>query len=276
MRTKYALAASFIAIAFITAFTVISRMDEVYKAEQSTRRFVTPDVTTFTLTKNAANDLQMVGGEFKVTFNPATGQTTLEAITYNWHDNVYVVGSVINQAGEQHRWKNDEMVPLPHKGNGVYEGVVTFYRDDLENMYPNFTIFSCRSNTGSIPYSTATRAGWNEGRYGSEQNKLILGNNVPQSDLIRGADRKWYMQWDEQNPAETQKYFIHFDMSTNTVLTRNLKGDINGDTKIDIADAVSILNVMAESAYVPEADINHDDKVDIADFVSVLNIMAGN
>ena len=28
MRTKYALAASFIAIAFITAFTVISRMDE--------------------------------------------------------------------------------------------------------------------------------------------------------------------------------------------------------------------------------------------------------
>lgn len=254
----------------------ISRMDEVYKAEQSTRRFVTPDVTTFTLTKNAANDLQMVGGEFKVTFNPATGQTTLEAITYNWHDNVYVVGSVINQAGEQHRWKNDEMVPLPHKGNGVYEGVVTFYRDDLENMYPNFTIFSCRSNTGSIPYSTATRAGWNEGRYGSEQNKLILGNNVPQSDLIRGADRKWYMQWDEQNPAETQKYFIHFDMSTNTVLTRNLKGDINGDTKIDIADAVSILNVMAESAYVPEADINHDDKVDIADFVTVLNIMAGN
>ncbi len=254
----------------------ISRMDEVYKAEQSTRRFVTPDLTTFTLTKNAANDLQMVGGEFKVTFNPATGQTTLEAITYNWHDNVYVVGSVINQAGEQHRWKNDEMVPLPHKGNGVYEGVVTFYRDDLENMYPNFTIFSCRSNTGSIPYSTATRAGWNEGRYGSEQNKLILGNNVPQGDLIRGADRKWYMQWDEQNPAETQKYFIHFDMSTNTVLTRNLKGDINGDTKIDIADAVSVLNVMAESAYVPEADINHDDKVDIADFVSVLNIMAGN
>ena len=84
------------------------------------------------------------------------------------------------------------------------------------------------------------------------------------------------MQWDEQNPAETQKYFIHFDMSTNTVLTRNLKGDINGDTKIDIADAVSVLNVMAESAYVPEADINHDDKVDIADFVTVLNIMAGN
>ena len=249
-------------------------MDEVYKANQSTRRFVTPATNTFTLAKDAGNDLQMVGGTFNITFNPATGETKLETVEYNWSDNVYVVGSIINQAGEQHRWKNDEMAPLAHKGNGLYEGVVTFYRDDKENMYPNFTIFSCRSNTSTIPYSTATRGGWNEGRYGSDENKLILENGVSLGDLIRGADRKWYMNWPEDSTEETQKYLISFDMNHNTVTTRILQGDLNGDTKIDIADAVTVLDYMAASNNDPKADLNGDGKVDIADFVTVLDIMA--
>lgn len=252
----------------------ISRMEEVYKVDQSTRRFVTPANTTFTLTKNAGNDLQMVGGEFKVSFNPATGETKVETITYNWHDNVYVVGSIIDVNGEQHRWKNDEMAPLAHKGNGVYEGAVTFYRDPDNSDYPNFTIMSCRSNTGTIAHSTAIRSGWNEGRYGSEEDKLLLENGVAVGDLIRGLDRKWYMNWDESNPSETQKYFIRFDMNHNTVMARDLQGDLNGDDKVDIADAVTVLNIMAAGEYNASADLNGDGKNDIADFVTILNIMA--
>lgn len=56
----------------------------------------------------------------------------------------------------------------------------------------------------------------------------------------------------------------------------SMAGDLNGDKKVDIADAVSILNMMAEGAYVKAADLNNDEKVDIADFVSTLNVMAGN
>jgi hypothetical protein len=51
-------------------------------------------------------------------------------------------------------------------------------------------------------------------------------------------------------------------------------GDINDDGKVDIADAVQILNYMASGEYVAAADLNDDGKVDIADFVVVLNIMA--
>ena len=254
----------------------ISRMEEVYKADQSTRRFVTPAVNTFTLTKGAGNDLQMVGGEFNISFNPATGETKLEAVSYNWHDNVYVVGSIINVNGEQHRWKNDEMAPLAHKGDGVYEGIVTFYKDEKEDMYPNFTIMSCRSNTGSIVNSTATRGGWNEGRYGSEENKLLLEDGVATDDLVRGLDRKWYMNWLPGYEGETLKYFITFDMNHNTILTRCLPADLNDDGRIDIADAVSVLELMASSVYDQAADLNSDGKVDVADFVSVLEYMAGN
>ena len=53
-------------------------------------------------------------------------------------------------------------------------------------------------------------------------------------------------------------------------------GDLNGDSKIDIADAVSVLNLMAEENFNKAADINNDGKIDIADFVSILNIMAEN
>jgi len=53
------------------------------------------------------------------------------------------------------------------------------------------------------------------------------------------------------------------------------KGDLNGDGKVDIADAVTILNMMAAGEYSADADVNNDQKVDIADFVTILNIMAG-
>ena len=53
-----------------------------------------------------------------------------------------------------------------------------------------------------------------------------------------------------------------------------ITGDLNGDGKVDIADAVTVLNIMAAGTDNPEADLNSDGKVDIADFVTVLNIMA--
>ena len=51
-------------------------------------------------------------------------------------------------------------------------------------------------------------------------------------------------------------------------------GDLNNDGKVDIADAVTVLDYMAASSNAPEADLNGDGKVDIADFVTVLDIMA--
>ena len=52
-------------------------------------------------------------------------------------------------------------------------------------------------------------------------------------------------------------------------------GDLNYDRKVDIADAVTVLNIMASGEYNKVADLNGDNKNDIADFVTVLNIMAG-
>jgi hypothetical protein len=53
-----------------------------------------------------------------------------------------------------------------------------------------------------------------------------------------------------------------------------IAGDLNGDGKVDIGDAVCVLGVMADGTNDPSADLNGDGKVDIADFVTVLGIMA--
>ena len=68
--------------------------------------------------------------------------------------------------------------------------------------------------------------------------------------------------------------FVYVQLGTDDFSTSGKVADLNGDGKIDIADAVAILNIMAVSEYIADADLNHDQKVDIADFVGVLNIMA--
>lgn len=53
-----------------------------------------------------------------------------------------------------------------------------------------------------------------------------------------------------------------------------LEGDLNSDNRVDISDAVTVLNIMAAGRYNAIADLNKDRIVDIADFVTILNIMA--
>ena len=60
----------------------------------------------------------------------------------------------------------------------------------------------------------------------------------------------------------------------NIVVLPELFGDLNDDNRVDIADAVIVLNIMAAGKYHVAADLNQDRKVDIADFVIILNIMA--
>ena len=54
-----------------------------------------------------------------------------------------------------------------------------------------------------------------------------------------------------------------------------IRGDVNADGTVDIADAVAVLSAMAGKAVSGNPDVNGDGEIDIADVVKVLSIMAG-
>ena len=58
----------------------------------------------------------------------------------------------------------------------------------------------------------------------------------------------------------------------------SLKGDVNADGKVDVADIASIISVMASTGIgaSSQADVNGDGTVDVADISTVITIMAEN
>jgi hypothetical protein len=57
------------------------------------------------------------------------------------------------------------------------------------------------------------------------------------------------------------------------------KGDVNGDSSIDLADAILCLNMMREKASTAEiymeADVNGDGKIGMAEVIYILQKVAG-
>ena len=69
-----------------------------------------------------------------------------------------------------------------------------------------------------------------------------------------------------------------FDIASLPAEEEPLKGDVNGDGTVDVADISAIISVMAgdtSTTTVEEADVNGDGRVDVADISSVISIMAG-
>ena len=110
------------------------------------------------------------------------------------------------------------------------------------------------------------------GKIGQAGNTLVLAEGSENTDCTRDVSANTgYIVFGENvlHGASPDKYDI--------VITAGrpvITGDLNGDVKVDIADAVTVLNIMAAGEYKEASDINHDQKIDIADFVSILNIMA--
>ena len=58
-------------------------------------------------------------------------------------------------------------------------------------------------------------------------------------------------------------------------VTNGMKGDVNGDGAVDVADIATIIDVMAKGTNDLIADVNDDKTVDVADISNVIDIMAG-
>ena len=212
-----------------------TQLFKTFRSAQADAHFVTPAANAFTISENGTYDLQMTGGEFRVNIDTKAGTIDFETLSYCWNDNVYVCGTILDDKGDEHRWKNDEAAPLRHLGNGVYEGNVTFYEDYNLPGFATFTIMTCRATEDETAAPTATRLGWQEGRYASADTELLLEEGVSESGLIRNRDGKWKFAWDGSNASKI--YTIHFDMNTSAVCIKAASEDAIDEIRTDASHA---------------------------------------
>lgn len=110
------------------------------------------------------------------------------------------------------------------------------------------------------------------GKIGSYGNTLVLADGKEGTDCTRDITANTgYIVFGENILKNAN--VEDFDLVINADKPI-IKGDVNNDYGVTIADGVAVLNAMAGEEVAGEADVNGDGEVTIADFVAVLNIMA--
>ena len=210
------------------------RINEIFKCATPNANFITPAHTTFSV-QQEGSDFQALNGTYDITLD-LEGMTVdfCQKDEYNWDNQVYVTGTLVNRSGAIDRWKNNEHWPLQHVGNGLYVGTVDMVLDNA-NPYCSFGIMACRSNTDQVNYSTTGRSSWTEARYGSSEQYLNISSGETLDSLVRGLDRTWRI-------APAGRYLIEFDMNHATMRATLLdtKGRGTEDNPYLIANAADL------------------------------------
>ena len=198
--------------------------------------------------------------------------------------NVIADGStiVINQLNDE----GQMAIPLSVKNVSGEKAAVSMY-ETIDAM-PNGTWQTCAfgncmmlTKTGYSPknivsadYDSSIQTEWipEEGQYATWEATLQIHvfNTIIQSRFgvvteVAGNDVIGY------GPTVT----IRFEYKDGS----SLKGDVNGDGAVNVADISAIISIMAdgnsEGESSKEADVNEDGAVNVADISAVISIMAG-
>ena len=107
-----------------------------------------------------------------------------------------------------------------------------------------------------------------------EYNKWNGDSDIAGLSLNFDTEMEYLTDWftRRMNYLDTKR----FDIASLPDEEQPLKGDVNGDGTVDVADIASIVSVMAGMAPSDTADVNGDGVVDVADVSTVISIMAGN
>ncbi len=109
-----------------------------------------------------------------------------------------------------------------------------------------------------------------------ESTQVLLQSKDEIYMTINGNDNHFYGNWawetDDKNWISwTGKTIADFHEEP----VVSIKGDVNGDGTVNVADISAIIAHMAGTAAYNEADVNGDDAVNVADISAVIAIMAG-
>ena len=68
----------------------------------------------------------------------------------------------------------------------------------------------------------------------------------------------------------TTEIDIVLNAQNGAVVIETVKGDLNGDSVIDIVDCLTVLNIVSDDTYNAAADLNGDGVVNLLDVIRML------
>ena len=119
------------------------------------------------------------------------------------------------------------------------------------------------SDLRATPNTGYTFLGWYDGAT-LMSDKLTFSFNMPDRDVTLVARF-------EYNPANPLEPSLPDGTEQDNIQTTPT-GDANGDGMVDVADAVSVINLCLTGEYAGKADVDGDGVVDVADAVRVINL----
>lgn len=122
------------------------------------------------------------------------------------------------------------------------------------------------SATASTGY---TFLGWYTYRGEQIGTSLSISLNMPYYDDEQDLTLTARFEYDPANPDEPGGNTGQDDVQTEP---SGPKGDVNGDGKVSVADAVVVINMFLQSVYEAKGDLNKDGKITVADAVVAINL----
>ena len=168
--------------------------------------------------------------------------------------------------------ETNEITGLPV---GIYRA--TIYAARWDNVEPSGETFAY--------YKTANTP---EGEYDGREDlaywaQYDMGDNHPVvfEDIAVGEDE--VLKLGVHFASDNGQYFfskVALEMTAPMpgyvypVLPETLKGDVNADGAVDVADISNVITIMAAGTNEPAGDVNGDGAVDVADISNIITIMA--
>ena len=150
-----------------------------------------------------------------------------------------------------------------------------------EDFKDHFTgiVFKVAAGSGSIKVKAET--------VGGMLLKVRIGNNEPYEMMMKGSivatfpysvDKPTYVYiyagslsgiGRTRGSSESALKIYGIEWESDAII----KGDVNGDDKVNGTDIQAVINVIVDEDYAEEADINKDGKVNGTDIQEIINII---
>ena len=205
-------------------------------------------------------------GIYTLTINMQTRKITISGTIYEpiQPSGVYVMGDVNDNGG----WFANVGTPLETTDDIVYTGDIT-----TQGQNEGYSYFGFTRGLAEGPEEWNRIAGLRMGPEADGDTEL--------TDELIGETIELKAGYSTSFKAEAGTYHVVVDLNAMTVIFTkaevNIKGDVNGDGRVNVTDVTTLVNMILDIVPKDEvrADVDGNGKINVSDVTALINIILG-